>query len=109
MAIARDDIKSKCNGIWAVKSRLLEGVDEPWRHMLTKTRHGFIHIRYEPTSDDVEDTVENLSFGIRFGSSTGFGRWEQRFQEAPWSITQVCWVRFPGCHAGIVPQIDATD
>jgi hypothetical protein len=27
-----------------VKPRLLQGADEPWHHVLTKIRHGFIHI-----------------------------------------------------------------
>ena len=67
------------------------------------------HTPGDTTSDDLEDAVEHLSFGIRFGSSTGFGRWDQRFEEAPLSITQVGWIRFSGCHAGIVPQIDAAD
>jgi len=45
LAIARVDIKSKRCGIWAVKPRLLESIDEPWRHVLTKTRHGWIPYR----------------------------------------------------------------
>jgi len=44
LAIAKVDIKSKRCGIWVVKPRLLEGVDEPWRHIFSKTRHGFINI-----------------------------------------------------------------
>jgi hypothetical protein len=44
VAIAKADITSKRNGIWAVKPRLLQGADEPWHHVLTKIRHGFIHI-----------------------------------------------------------------
>jgi hypothetical protein len=44
IAIARDDIKSKRNGIWAVKSRLLEDVDEPWLNVFSKTRHGWMRI-----------------------------------------------------------------
>jgi hypothetical protein len=44
LAIAKVDLKSKRCGIWAVKPRLLEGVDEPWRHIFSKTRHGFINI-----------------------------------------------------------------
>lgn len=39
------DIKSKRNGIWALKPRLLDSVDEPWRHVLSRTRHGFIHMQ----------------------------------------------------------------
>ena len=42
MAIAKVDIKSKRSGRWAVKPRLLDGVDEPWLNVLTRTRHGFI-------------------------------------------------------------------
>ena len=45
MAIAKADTKSKRCGIWAVKPRLLEGVDDPWLNVLTKTRHGLIHFR----------------------------------------------------------------
>jgi hypothetical protein len=44
MAIAKVDIKSKRCGIWAVKTRLLEGVEEPWRSIFSRTRHGFIRI-----------------------------------------------------------------
>jgi hypothetical protein len=45
VAIAKVDIKSKRNGIWALKPRLLEGVDEPWRSVLSRTRHGFIQMK----------------------------------------------------------------
>lgn len=45
LAIAKVDIKSKRCGIWAVKPRLLEGVDETWRNVFSRTRHGFIQIR----------------------------------------------------------------
>ena len=45
MTIAKSDIKSKRCGIWAVKSRLLEGVDEPWLNVLSRTRHGLTRIR----------------------------------------------------------------
>jgi len=48
MVIAKVDIKSKRCGIWALKPRLLEGVDEPWRSVLSRTRHGFIRILQEP-------------------------------------------------------------
>lgn len=44
LAIAKLDIKSKRCGIWAVKPRLLDGVEEPWLHVLSRTRYGFIHI-----------------------------------------------------------------
>lgn len=44
MAIAKVDIKSKRCEIWVLKPRLLEGIDEPWRYILSKTRHGFISI-----------------------------------------------------------------
>ncbi|ETW99455.1 MAG: hypothetical protein ETSY2_40835 [Candidatus Entotheonella gemina] len=44
MAIAKVDIKSKRCGIWAVKPRLLEKVDEPWLNVLLRTRHGLIRI-----------------------------------------------------------------
>jgi hypothetical protein len=44
LAIAKVDIKSKRCGIWAVKPRLLEGVDESWLNVLSRTRHGFIRI-----------------------------------------------------------------
>jgi hypothetical protein len=42
LAIAKVDITSKRCGIWAVKPLLLEGVDELWRGVLSRTRHGFI-------------------------------------------------------------------
>ena len=45
LAIAKVDIKSKRCEIWAVKPRLLDGVDEPWLNVLSRTRHGFIPIR----------------------------------------------------------------
>lgn len=45
VAIAKADIKSKRNGIWALKPRLLEEVDEPWRHVFSRTRHGFIDMK----------------------------------------------------------------
>ena len=45
LAIAKGDIKSKRCGIWAVKPRLLEGVEEPWLGVFSRTRHGLIHIR----------------------------------------------------------------
>jgi hypothetical protein len=44
LAIAKVDIKSKRNGIWALKPRLLDGVDESWRAVLSKTRHGWMCI-----------------------------------------------------------------
>jgi hypothetical protein len=42
VAIAKVDITSKRCGLWALKPRLLDSVDEPWRHVLTRTRHGYI-------------------------------------------------------------------
>ena len=44
LAIAKMDIISKQNGIWALKPRLVESLEEPWRQVLSKTRHGFIDI-----------------------------------------------------------------
>jgi hypothetical protein len=44
LAIAKADITSKRNGIWALKPRLLESLPERWREIFTKTRHGFIRI-----------------------------------------------------------------
>jgi hypothetical protein len=44
LAIAKVDITSKRNGIWVLKPRLLESLPEMWRQILSKTRHGFIHI-----------------------------------------------------------------
>jgi hypothetical protein len=44
LAIAKVDIKSKRCGIWVVKPRLLEGIDEPWLNVLSRTWHGFIRI-----------------------------------------------------------------
>jgi hypothetical protein len=44
LAIAKVDIKSKRCGIWAVKPRLLEEVEELWLNILSRTRHGFIRI-----------------------------------------------------------------
>ena len=54
MAIAKVNIKSKRNGIWAVKSRLLEGVEDPWRDVFSRTRHGFIRAE--------EDSCKGLVF-----------------------------------------------
>jgi hypothetical protein len=45
IAIARDDIKSKRCGIWAAKPQLLEGVDELWLNVFSKTRHGLVSLR----------------------------------------------------------------
>jgi hypothetical protein len=45
VAIAKVDITSKRYGIWALKPRLLERVDEPWLAVLSKTRHGFIQMK----------------------------------------------------------------
>ncbi len=47
LAIARMDIKPKRNGIWALKPRLLEGIDGQWLHIFSKTRHGFIGVQNE--------------------------------------------------------------
>jgi hypothetical protein len=44
LAIAKVDITSKRNGIWVLKPRLLESLPERWRHIFSKTRHGFIRI-----------------------------------------------------------------
>src|SRR5439155_5273344 len=44
LAIAKGDITSKRNGIWVLKPRLLGSLPERWRHILSKTRHGFIRI-----------------------------------------------------------------
>jgi hypothetical protein len=45
VAIAKVDITSKRNGIWVLKPRLLDSVDEPWRTVLSRTRHGFIRMQ----------------------------------------------------------------
>jgi hypothetical protein len=42
LALAKADITSKRNGIWVLKPRLLESLPEMWRHIFSKTRHGFI-------------------------------------------------------------------
>jgi hypothetical protein len=44
LALAKADITSKRNGIWAVKPRVLERVEASWRDILSKTRHGFIRV-----------------------------------------------------------------
>ena len=44
LAIAKVDITSKRNGIWALKPRLLESLPASWRNIFSKTRHGFIRI-----------------------------------------------------------------
>jgi hypothetical protein len=44
LAIAKVDITSKRNGIWVLKPRLLKNLPERWRHIFSKTRHGFIRI-----------------------------------------------------------------
>ena len=44
LAIAKVDMTSKRNGIWALKPRLLENLPPSWRHIFSKTRHGFIRI-----------------------------------------------------------------
>jgi hypothetical protein len=44
LAIAKVDIISKRNGIWALKSRLLASLPEMWQAIFSKTRHGFICI-----------------------------------------------------------------
>ncbi|MCZ6874124.1 MAG: hypothetical protein O7G88_11465 [bacterium] len=45
VAIAKVDIKSKRNGIWALKPRLLGSLDASWLHILSKTRHGVTRIQ----------------------------------------------------------------
>ena len=47
LAIAKVDITSKRKGIWALKPRLLEGGDESWQNVLSRTRHGVIHVPRE--------------------------------------------------------------
>jgi len=42
LAIAAEDLKTRRCGIWGVKPKYLPAVPEPWRPMLTKTRHGRI-------------------------------------------------------------------
>jgi hypothetical protein len=37
LAIAKLDVSSKRNGIWALKPRLAESLEEPWRQVLAKT------------------------------------------------------------------------
>ena len=44
LAIAKVDITSKRNGIWALKPRLLENLLPSWRAIFSKTRHGFIRL-----------------------------------------------------------------
>jgi hypothetical protein len=44
VAKTKVDITSKRTGIWAVKPRLVESLDAPWRDILVKTRHGFIRV-----------------------------------------------------------------
>ncbi len=38
-----------------------------------------------------------------------FRRWDERFEDAPLSIAQVCRIRLSRFHTGIVPQTDAVD
>jgi hypothetical protein len=42
LAIAKADITSKRYGIWVLKPRLVESLEEPWRQVLSKTRYGVI-------------------------------------------------------------------
>jgi hypothetical protein len=44
LAIAKADITSKRNGIRVLKPRLLANLPEKWRHIFSKTRHGFIRL-----------------------------------------------------------------
>ena len=44
LAIAKVDISSKRNGLWALKPRLLENLPTSWQAIFSKTRHGFIRI-----------------------------------------------------------------
>jgi hypothetical protein len=44
LAIAKVDITSKRNGIWALKPRLLANLPPSWRAIFSKTRHGFLRI-----------------------------------------------------------------
>jgi hypothetical protein len=55
-----------------------------------------------PPANDREDTVEHFPFGIGLGSSPGFGRWNERFEEAPLSIAEVCRIRFSGFRSSSV-------
>jgi hypothetical protein len=43
-AIAKVNIASKRNGLWALKPRLLENLPPSWRAIFSKTRHGFMRI-----------------------------------------------------------------
>jgi hypothetical protein len=44
LAIAKVDVTSKRNGIWALKPRLLESLPASWQAIFSKTRHGFIRL-----------------------------------------------------------------
>lgn len=45
LAIAKVDIKSMRNRIWALKPQLRNGLDVSWLPVLSRTRHGVIRLR----------------------------------------------------------------
>lgn len=61
LAIAKTDITSKRNGIWALKPHLVESLEEPWRQVLSKTRYGFIDI---PVSNALLAVLKKWTFDL---------------------------------------------
>ncbi len=57
------------------------------------------------TAKDVEDRLQDLTFGIFLGPSTRLGRGYQMLAQVLFFVTQVGRVRFAGFHAPMLPEV----
>jgi hypothetical protein len=69
-----------------------------WRQIVRE------HAPGTPTADDVQDSVDYCTFGIRFGPAARFGHRHKRCKEGPLCITEVGGIGFSLFHVGILPS-----
>jgi hypothetical protein len=57
------------------------------------------------TTQDIEDGIHDLTLGIFLGPPTGLGAGHQMFDQIPFFVAQVGWVRFSGSHASMLLDV----
>jgi hypothetical protein len=57
------------------------------------------------TTQDIEDRIHGLTFGIFLGPPTGLGAGHQMLNQIPFFVAQVGWVRVAGSHASMLPEV----
>src|ERR1041384_3387394 len=55
-------------------------------------------------AQDIQDRIDDLALGINFWSTTRLGGRDHWFENLPFGIMEVGWVRFSGLHTAILPQ-----